>query len=123
MNQMISFADIPISFANTLYTWGWRLSIGGAVLTAIGLVILFFGTRVREDYAGPRSIRPERQAKFAEALSPLANSSAWTKQIAFVAASPATQEGTRLAADIFSAFAGSGWDARTGTVGNARVRR
>ena len=40
--------DISVETANEIYTWGWRLSLGGAVVTAIGVGLLMLGTRVRD---------------------------------------------------------------------------
>jgi hypothetical protein len=47
-NPVMAFFDISLDTANALYTWGWRLSLGGAIITAIGVGILFLGTRVRD---------------------------------------------------------------------------
>lgn len=40
--------DISLDRANDLYTWGWRLSAFGAVITMIGIASLWVGTRVRD---------------------------------------------------------------------------
>jgi hypothetical protein len=40
--------DISLERANELYTWGWRLSAFGAVITMIGVAALWMGTRVRD---------------------------------------------------------------------------
>jgi len=40
--------DISLERANEFYTWGWRLSIVGAVVTALGVGLLMWGTRVRD---------------------------------------------------------------------------
>jgi hypothetical protein len=44
----MAYFDISIDAANALYAWGWRLSLGGAIVTALGVGILFLGTRVRD---------------------------------------------------------------------------
>ena len=40
--------DISLETANSLYRWGWRGSIFGAVITAVAVVSLMWGTRVRD---------------------------------------------------------------------------
>jgi hypothetical protein len=45
---LTEFVDISLERANDLYIWGWRLSAFGAVLTVIGVVALWMGTRVRD---------------------------------------------------------------------------
>jgi hypothetical protein len=40
--------DISLDRANQFYTWGWRASVVGAVVTALGLGFLYWGTRVRD---------------------------------------------------------------------------
>jgi hypothetical protein len=40
--------QISLETANKFYAWGWRASLAGAVVTAIGVVFLFWGTRVRD---------------------------------------------------------------------------
>ena len=42
------FFEISLETANKFYSWGWRASIAGAVITAIGLILLMYGTRVRD---------------------------------------------------------------------------
>lgn len=44
----MAFFDISLDTANELYSWGWRVSLGGAVVTAIGVSLLMWGTRVRD---------------------------------------------------------------------------
>ena len=39
---------ISLETANKFYAFGWRASLVGAVITAIGVVFLFWGTRVRD---------------------------------------------------------------------------
>jgi uncharacterized membrane protein len=42
------FFEISLETANKFYTWGWRASIAGAVITAVGVILLMSGTRVRD---------------------------------------------------------------------------
>jgi hypothetical protein len=42
------FFDVSLDRANDLYTWGWRLSVGGALITMVGVASLWWGTRVRD---------------------------------------------------------------------------
>jgi hypothetical protein len=45
---LAEFFDISLERANDLYTWGWRLSAFGAVITMIGVAALWMGTRIRD---------------------------------------------------------------------------
>jgi hypothetical protein len=45
---LAEFFDISLERANDLYTWGWRFSAFGAVITMIGVAALWMGTRVRD---------------------------------------------------------------------------
>jgi hypothetical protein len=40
--------DISLETANTFQAWGWRLALGGVVITVLGVGILLWGTRVRD---------------------------------------------------------------------------
>lgn len=40
--------DISLERANQFYTWGWRGSIAGALITAAAVCFLMWGTRVRD---------------------------------------------------------------------------
>ena len=40
--------DISLEAANRIYSWGWRLSVIGAAVTAAGVLLLMWGTRVRD---------------------------------------------------------------------------
>ena len=40
--------EISLETANKFYAWGWRASIAGAVITAVGVILLMYGTRVRD---------------------------------------------------------------------------
>ena len=42
------FFEITLETANKFYEWGWRASIAGAVITAVGVILLMYGTRVRD---------------------------------------------------------------------------
>jgi hypothetical protein len=44
----VSLFDISLEAANSLYTWGWRGSIFGAVITALAVGSLMWGTKVRD---------------------------------------------------------------------------
>jgi hypothetical protein len=45
--------DISLETANEFYAWGWRASIAGAIITAVAVVFLMWGTRVRDhDFEG-----------------------------------------------------------------------
>jgi hypothetical protein len=43
-----SIFDISLERANQFYTWGWRGSIAGALITALAVCFLMWGTRVRD---------------------------------------------------------------------------
>jgi hypothetical protein len=43
--------DVSLDTANRFYTWGWRGSIIGAVVTAISVIFLMWGTRIRDHEA------------------------------------------------------------------------
>jgi hypothetical protein len=86
--RMSWISAIPLDLGNTFYTWGWRASIAGGIVTAIALVCLFLGTRVRDlaaeravtqlrsDLAReraerlPRHVTPEQKQVLVELLSP-----------------------------------------------------
>jgi hypothetical protein len=44
----LSVFDFSLETANCLYKWGWRGSIFGAIITALAVVSLMLGTRVRD---------------------------------------------------------------------------
>jgi hypothetical protein len=44
----VPFFSNSLETANKFYEWGWRASIAGAVITAIGVILLMYGTRVRD---------------------------------------------------------------------------
>jgi hypothetical protein len=44
----VPFFEITLETANKFYEWGWRASIAGAVITAVGVILLMYGTRVRD---------------------------------------------------------------------------
>ena len=48
MDWVFALFDISLPTANKFYTWGWAASLGGAVITLIGVVLLMWGTRVRD---------------------------------------------------------------------------
>ena len=45
---MMALFDISLETANRFYSWGWRASIFGAAITAIAVILLMWGTRVRD---------------------------------------------------------------------------
>jgi hypothetical protein len=48
MEWISGFFDISIDRANQFYTWGWRASVVGAIITMCGVGLLWMGTRVRD---------------------------------------------------------------------------
>ena len=48
MGWIVDFFDISLDRANQFYTWGWRASVFGAVITMCGVGLLWLGTRVRD---------------------------------------------------------------------------
>jgi hypothetical protein len=44
----MSFFDLSLQTADKFYSWGWRLSVAGAVITAVGVLLLMWGTRVKD---------------------------------------------------------------------------
>jgi len=44
----MTFWNISLDTANEFYTWGWRASMFGALITFFGGVFLYWGTRVRD---------------------------------------------------------------------------
>jgi hypothetical protein len=44
----VSLFDVSLETANKFYTWGWRASVFGAVITAVSLAFLYLGTRIRD---------------------------------------------------------------------------
>jgi hypothetical protein len=48
MAWISGFFDISLDAANRLYTWGWGLSVSGAMVTMLGVGMLWIGTRVRD---------------------------------------------------------------------------
>ena len=60
----MSWIDVSLETANRLYVWGWRGSIGGALITAIAVVLLMWGTRVRDkDFESKMGQAHERAAQ------------------------------------------------------------
>jgi len=51
----MSYFDVSLDTANKFYAWGWRGSIIGAIVTAIAVVFLMWGTHIR-DKEGERQI-------------------------------------------------------------------
>jgi hypothetical protein len=48
MGWIAAFLDISLEKANQFYVWGWRFSAIGAVITMLGIGLLWWGTRVRD---------------------------------------------------------------------------
>ena len=44
----MAFWNISLDTANQFYAWGWRASIAGAIITAVAVFFLMWGTRVRD---------------------------------------------------------------------------
>src|SRR5579862_8366686 len=44
----MSLFDLSLDVANRFYSWGWRLSVLGAAITVLGILLLMWGTRVRD---------------------------------------------------------------------------
>jgi len=44
----MGFFEVSLETANRFYTWGWRASVLGALITAFGIGFLMWGTRVRD---------------------------------------------------------------------------
>ncbi len=56
--------EISLDLANKFYTYGWRASAIGASITLAGVLLLFWGTRVRDhDFEEQMSVSQERSAK------------------------------------------------------------
>jgi hypothetical protein len=66
----MAWLNISLETANKFYAWGWRGSILGAVIAAIAVIFLMWGTRVRDEdserhavLAGQRATALERSIK------------------------------------------------------------
>lgn len=46
--SLLSFLDIDLETANKFYSWGWKASLVGALITLFGVTLLMWGTRVRD---------------------------------------------------------------------------
>jgi hypothetical protein len=44
----MSFFDLSVDVATRFHTWGWRLSVTGSIMTFLGVLLLMWGTRVRD---------------------------------------------------------------------------
>lgn len=63
MGWVSSFFDISLQTANRFYTLGWGLSFTGALITFVGVILLMWGTRVRDqDFEGSMAKLHERAA-------------------------------------------------------------
>jgi hypothetical protein len=45
---MAHWWDVSLDTANEFYTWGWRASMFGALITCFGVAFLYWGTRIRD---------------------------------------------------------------------------
>ena len=48
MPSFLSLLNISLETANKFYSWGWKASLFGALITLIGVSLLMLGTRVRD---------------------------------------------------------------------------
>src|ERR1700693_2601142 len=48
MESFLHYFDISLERANQFYTWGWRLSVSAALVTLLGVALLWWGTRIRD---------------------------------------------------------------------------
>jgi hypothetical protein len=46
--SVVSFFDISLETANKFYSWGWKASIIGALITLVGISLLMWSTKVRD---------------------------------------------------------------------------
>jgi hypothetical protein len=77
----MSLFDISLQTANRFYSWGWKGSIVGAAITLIAVLLLMWGTRVRDRDFDSRMTRlnveasesHERAAKLEERAAGLEN--------------------------------------------------
>jgi hypothetical protein len=60
------FFEISLETANKFYAWGWRASIAGAVITAVGVILLMYGTRVRDRATESQLSRANADLRHAE---------------------------------------------------------
>jgi hypothetical protein len=67
------FFDISLETANKFYEWGWRASITGAVITTVGVILLMYGTRVRDRDTEVQLIRANREVAAAQVAAQAAN--------------------------------------------------
>jgi hypothetical protein len=48
IEKMRNIFDVSLDTANQFYSWGWRGSIAGALITTGAVILLMWGTRVRD---------------------------------------------------------------------------
>ena len=46
--DFLSLFDVSLETANKFYSWGWKASLFGAIMTLIGVSLLMWGTRIRD---------------------------------------------------------------------------
>ena len=79
--NLLSLFDISLETANKFYSWGWKASVTGAVITAIGVGLLMCGTRVRDhDFESNMSQLNTDAAKANERAAQLESDAAKAKE-------------------------------------------
>ena len=79
--NLLSLFDISLETANKFYSWGWKASVTGAVITAIGVGLLMWGTRVRDhDFESNMSQLNTDAAKANERAAQLESDAAKAKE-------------------------------------------
>lgn len=79
--NFLSFLDIPLATANKFYSWGWKASLIGAAITLIGVILLMWGTRVRDhDFEANISQLNTDAAKANERAAQLENDAAKARE-------------------------------------------
>jgi hypothetical protein len=63
------FFEISLETANKIYLWGWRASIAGAMITAVGVILLMYGTRVRDRDTESQLSRAHREVAVAQSAA------------------------------------------------------
>jgi uncharacterized protein YigA (DUF484 family) len=95
---LLSFLDLSVETGNSLYMWGWRLSLFGAAVTLIGVGLLMWGTRVRDrDFESRVSASTVAAAQANERAETLANQTEAIKADTAKANATAAQANERAA--------------------------
>jgi hypothetical protein len=70
MGWLAAVFDISLATANRFYSLGWGLSVTGAMITLIGVGLLFWGTRVRDrDFEHSIAVLHDRAANAEKATA------------------------------------------------------